>query len=64
MSLREILNLTQIVGQEDKHFTTRLFGLLVSVLIQVSDLAVEYEVVLEKIHAFEYITNEWAIALM
>jgi hypothetical protein len=64
MSLREILHLTQIVDQEDQNFTTKLFSLFINVLIQLSDLCVKDGVDISRIHAFDYLQNEWAIALM
>lgn len=64
MSLREVLYLTQGSITDDKQYTTKLFTALINIIVQVSDVCEDWDVNLDHIHAFEFVKNEWAIALM
>ena len=64
MSLREVLYLTQENISDEKHYTTKLFKALINIITQLSDICEEWDVNLDHVHSFEYVKNEWAIALM
>ena len=56
--------MTQESITDEKQYTSRLLGALINIIMQLSDVCEENDVSLDHIHSFEYIKNEWAIALM